>query len=201
MSRRHFLGRKEIARSSEEFMEREVKAILKGYARRWRELERDKRFGTRVTEAAYGERMTYKQLLNEYVGKGRLKYREAYRRLREEDIELTKFTKRELTGNKTLVEKRISDKHDNMYGYSLEQGLEVVRRENYLMNNYKAELDDYGITEKMDLSDAVSVYADELELSLSELGRRAHDEFETQGDYRIWVLKEIQKIFEKKYGV
>lgn len=199
MSRRHFIGRKEIARSSEEFMEREVKAILKGYARKWR--EREKEFGKEISEAAYGERMTYKQLLNEYVGEGRLKYRNAYKRLREEDIELTLFTKRELTGNIRLVKNRIANLNDNLYGYSLEQGLEVVRRENYLMNNYKAELDDYGITEMMDLSDAVSIYADELELSLSELGRRAHAEFETQGDYRIWVLKEIQNIFEKKYGV
>lgn len=199
MSRRHFLGKKEIARSSEEFMEREVKAILRNYARKWR--EREKEFGKEISEAAYGERKTYKKLLGEYVGEGRLKYRKAYRKLREGDIELTLFTKRELTGNIRLVKNRIAEVNDNLYGYSLKQGLEIVRRENYLINNYKAELDDYGITEKMDLSDAVSIYADELELSLSELGRRAHTEFESQGDYRVWILKEIQNIFEKKYGV
>ena len=195
MSRKHFMGKPQIARASERVMEREVKSILKGYARKWR--EREKEYGADITEIIYGERKTYKQLLNEYVGEGKLKYRNAYRRLREEDIELTMYTKRPLEGLINKAENKYKD-------LDKKEAVRTQVTENYLWENYREELEEFGIVDLSDLSDGgiVPAYIENTEedIDFSDLGRRAHTEFKNIDEFKAWIIGELKKQFVSIYG-
>ena len=191
------LNWKEIKRSSERQLENEVKRISNLYARRARDLE--KAIGKELFEAAYGKRLTAKQVREQFVNErdGRYKFRKAYQRWRDFDINANYLKRREYEGRKKIAEDRYKEFED----LSLEKKLDLTRREDLIARNpeFKRLMEERGYILSEDLSNLSELINDVIIedptnlLSTTDLAKEEHS-YETKVEYRVHLIEELARM-------
>lgn len=187
---RKVLNWKQIRRSSEKELEKEIRKIANAYASRAR--VREKEFGNDMFEAAYGKRLTAKQMREFLVDEsdGKYKYRRAYQKWKEFDINSIYMTKKEMTEKIRYAK----DRYDRL---EVIKAVELVRRENELMRNQKFLDKVKEMRGEVDLDNMSDVIRSFIEVditnywSTTDLARKEH-EFDNEQEFKLWLVKEIQ---------
>ena len=182
------LSWKEIKTAGEKKLESELRRISRTYAERARTLE--KSIGTEMFEAAYGKRLTAKQIRDTLINEsdGRFKFRKAYQR----------WTNK---GNMNIYKKldyetRLKRAEDRFPRLETKKSLELLRREEKVVSSLKEELfKKYGVEfDTDDMSDIIIgiVDADPTQ-SITKLSAQEH-EYETVDEARVNLLEKLEEL-------